>query len=103
MCFHAVRCHQTQANEQTLHAEDGFELITGNTFIAHLGLRNLAIDAIGTARPQELLCFLPLLVHVRCVLFDRTLHLRMPLVPTPAPLEAIMRVTNDIPLGCSLL
>jgi hypothetical protein len=34
--------------------------------------------------------------------FDRSLHSRMPLVPTPAPLEASRRVTNGIPLGCPL-
>jgi hypothetical protein len=35
--------------------------------------------------------------------FDMNLHSRMPLVPTPATLEASTRVTNGIPLGCSLL
>ena len=45
---------------------------------------------------------------VRCAFFDRNLHSRMPLDPThvhlkPCSLEANMRVTNGIPLGCSLV
>jgi serine/threonine protein kinase len=40
---------------------------------------------------------------VRCAFFDRILQSRIPLYPTPVSLEAKMRVTNSIPLGCSLL
>jgi hypothetical protein len=40
---------------------------------------------------------------VRGAYFDRILHSRMPLDPTHAPLDASMRVTNDIPLRSPLL
>jgi hypothetical protein len=38
---------------------------------------------------------------VRCAFFDRNPHSMMPLVPTPARLQLLQRVTNITPLGCS--
>jgi hypothetical protein len=61
---------------------------------------NIALTTITSDPPMEV----AITSWARCAFSDRKLHSRMPLVRMPArfKLEASMRLTNGIPLGCPL-